>query len=112
MSVNDILICALLIIGVSGFALTSIGLLLSHDVYEQIHYLAPGSLVGAVAIPAAVLLREGFSQAGSKAIFIAILLFISNPVLSHATARAARIRRKQPLAPRRDEELPLAEEEK
>lgn len=106
MTGKDIAVAVLLAFGIAGFALTSIGLLLSDDVYEQIHYLAPGSLLGAVAIPAAAVMREGLSQAGAKAILIALLLFFSNPVLSHATARAARIRRQQQLTPRADEKLP------
>lgn len=110
MSIHEVASYVLVVIGIAGFALTSVGLLLSDDVYEQIHYLAPGSLVGAIAIPVAVLLQEGLSQAGAKAIFIAVLLFVSNPVLSHATARAARIRRNQQLAPRGEEDFPWARE--
>jgi len=112
MSVNQIIVCVLLVIGVSGFAVTSLGLLLSDDLYDQIHFLAPGSLIGAVAIPAAVLVHDGFSQAGVKAILIAILLVISNPVLSHATARAGRVRRKRQLPPAADEDIPFAEEQR
>jgi multicomponent Na+:H+ antiporter subunit G len=106
MTGRDIAVAVLLGFGIAGFALTSMGLVLSDDVYEQIHYLAPGSLIGAVAIPAAVVVQEGLSQAGAKAILIALLLFLSNPVLSHATARAARIRRKRQLTPRADETFP------
>ena len=112
MSVNQIIVCVLLVIGVAGFALTSIGLLLSRDLYDQIHFLAPGTLIGAVAIPAAVLVHDGFSQAGVKAILIAILLLISNPVLSHTTARAGRVRRKRQLPPAADEGIPFAEEQR
>jgi monovalent cation/proton antiporter MnhG/PhaG subunit len=111
MSINQIVVCALLIMGVLGFLTTSIGLLLNDDLYDQIHFLSPGSLIGSVAIPAAVLVQEGFSQAATKAILIAILLFFSNPVLSHATARAGRIRRKQKLAPEEKETTKLLQEE-
>jgi monovalent cation/proton antiporter MnhG/PhaG subunit len=111
MSVNEIVVCVLLAIGVLGFAVTSIGLLLSKDLYDQIHFLAPGTLIGAVAIPAAVIVHGGFSQAGVKAILIAILLFVSNPVLSHTIARAGRVRRKRQLAPAADEDIPFAKEQ-
>lgn len=107
MSVHETIAAILLGAGVLGFLITAVGLLVSGDVYDQIHFLAPGSLIGSVAIPAAVLVHEGFSQAGAKAILIGILLAVSNPVLSHATARAARIRRKNQLAPRRDEDIPF-----
>lgn len=107
MSLQDIATTVLLVIGVAGFAITSTGLLISDDVYDQIHFLAPGTLVGSVAIPAAVVLHEGLSQAGAKAILTGILLFFSNPVLSHAVARAARIRRRNQLAPSQDESIPV-----
>jgi multicomponent Na+:H+ antiporter subunit G len=109
---SEIAVAVLLAIGVLGFAFTSVGILVCRDVLDQIHYLAPGSLVGSVAISAAVLLHGGFSQAGSKSIVIAILLLLSNPVLSHATARAARIRRKQQLPPRSDEHIRVADEQR
>ena len=39
-----------------------------------------------------MLLEEPLSSAGIKAVIVAVLLFITSPVLSHATARSARIR--------------------
>ena len=97
MSIGELIAGALLFIGVLSFAFTSLGLLVSRNVYDQIHFLAPGSVVGSVAISAAVVVHEGFSQSAAKAILITVLLLISNPILSHATARAARVRRHQNL---------------
>jgi monovalent cation/proton antiporter MnhG/PhaG subunit len=110
MNLRDGIVIGLLATGVLGFLCTSVGLLLFHDVYQQIHFLAPASLIGALAIPAAVVVHEGFSQAGSKAILVALLLSLANPVLSHATARAARIRRKRQWFPTEDEQIPMAVE--
>lgn len=95
MSVRDVIVDGLLAIGLLSFALTTLGVCWYRNLYDQIHFLAPGTLIGAVAIPAAVIVHGGFTQAGTKALLIAILLVIANPVLSHATARAARVRRKQ-----------------
>jgi monovalent cation/proton antiporter MnhG/PhaG subunit len=111
MSPADILIYVLLTIGLLSFLLTALGILLIPDFYEKIHFLAPGSLMGAIAIPAAVVVHEGLSQAGAKAILIAILLVFANPVLSHATARAGRIRRKGQWQPTPSEQIPVAPEE-
>jgi multicomponent Na+:H+ antiporter subunit G len=111
MSVREAFEVGLLAIGVAGFALNAVGLLVARDAYDQIHYLAPGSLLGCVAIPAALVVQEGFTQAGVKAILIALLLLLANPVLSHATARAARVRRKQTLRPRPGDDFLIAEEE-
>lgn len=108
MSVHDVVAVALLTLGVAAFAMTSLGLLLAQDIFDQIHFLAPGSLVGSLAIPAAVVLHEGLSQAGVKAVLIALLLAFSNPVLSHATGRAARIRRHHQLPPAPHEDIPFA----
>jgi monovalent cation/proton antiporter MnhG/PhaG subunit len=95
----------LLAIGILGFVLTSLGLLLTHDVFDQIQFLAPASLVGVVAIATAVLLQEGFNQAGVKAMVIAVLFFWANPILSHATARAARVRHRGQWQVTEDENL-------
>ena len=80
-----------------GFAvaivwLSAVGTLVMRDPYERLHYMAPASTLGAMAIAAAIALEGSFSQAGSKALLVALVLSITNPVLSHATARAARIR--------------------
>jgi multicomponent Na+:H+ antiporter subunit G len=108
--VSETIVGILLGIGVLGFAFTALGLLFSRDVYNQIHYLAPGSIFGSVAFAAAALVHEGLSQSGAKSILIALILLISNPVLSHATARAARIRRNQQVLPKPGEHFPKAEE--
>lgn len=103
MNMNEIILWTLLGMGVLGFSFTSLGLLMTRDVYNQVHYLAPGSLIGSVAIAAAIIVREHLSALGAKTILISILLLVSNPVLSHLILRAARIRGGQPMTP---EELP------
>lgn len=92
-SIHTIAVGLLLAAGVLSFVFTSTGLLLRKDVYDQIHFLAPGSIIGSLCFAGAVMLNEGLSQSGVKAFLIALLLLLSNPVLSHAIARAARIRR-------------------
>lgn len=112
MTWQDILVIALLVVGVCGFAFTAIGLLVTRDVFDQIQFLAPASLVGAVSITLAVLVHQGFQQDGVKAILIALLLFWANPILSHATARAARVRHRGQWETTEDENIPAAEEER
>lgn len=89
---TDAVVWILLAIGMASFLVTAVGLLLIHDLYERIHYLSPGGIVGVLAIVAAIVVHESLSQAGVKAILIGVALFWMNPVLSHATARAARVR--------------------
>ncbi len=107
---SETIVAILLGIGVLGFAFTVVGLLFSRDLYDQIHYLAPGSIVGSLAFTAAAIVHEGFSQSGTKAILIALLLLIGNPVLSHATARAGRIRRNGQVLPTANEQVPVEQE--
>ena len=69
-----------------------LGVLLLRDAFDRLHFTAPASTLGPLAIAAAVVVRESFSQAGIKAVLVAVVLLVTNPVLTHATARAARIR--------------------
>ena len=105
MTLREGIAVGLLGIGLLSFVLTVLGIVWYRNLYDQIHFLSPGALIGAVAIPGAVLVHEGFTQLGTKALLIAVLLVVANPVLSHATARAARVRRKQQWPATPDEEV-------
>jgi multicomponent Na+:H+ antiporter subunit G len=83
----------LLVLGVGIELACCVGVLVMRGVYDKLHYTAPASTLGALAIAGAVLLRESLVQFGIKALLVALALLVTNPVLSHATARAARIRR-------------------
>jgi multicomponent Na+:H+ antiporter subunit G len=110
MKIADVISAVFLALGVLSFVATALGLLVDRDVYNRVQYTYPGSTVGVVSIVAALLVHEGFSQAGIKSILIGLILFWTNPILSHATARAARIRRKNQWPPAPDEQIPVAEE--
>jgi monovalent cation/proton antiporter MnhG/PhaG subunit len=62
------------------------------DVYVRLHYLAPVTTVAFLPLLIAVVIREGAGQATIKAILVFATLLLINAVLTHATARAARIR--------------------
>jgi multicomponent Na+:H+ antiporter subunit G len=94
----------LLVLGVGVELACCVGVLVMRGVYDKLHYTAPATTVGAFAITGAVLLREATVQYGIKAILITLALLITNPVLSHAIARAARIRRHGAWAVRAEEE--------
>jgi multicomponent Na+:H+ antiporter subunit G len=64
------------------------------DAYDKLHYLGPAAIVGPLFVAAAVVINEGFSQAGIKSLLTAFLLMLSSPVLTHATARALYIRQR------------------
>jgi multicomponent Na+:H+ antiporter subunit G len=66
--------------------------LVMRDAYDRLHYTAPATTIAPLAIAAAIVLEERLSAAGIKALLVALALLVTNPVLTHATARAARIR--------------------
>lgn len=84
----DVLIAA----GVVVELLCCLGLLVMDDLYDRLHYLGPAATLGPVLFATAVILREALSTAGIKAILIAAVLIVFSPVLTHAVARAARVR--------------------
>ena len=89
--IGHVLVVVLLVAGVTVEILCCVGVLVMRGVYARLHYTAPAGL-GALLVAVAILLREGFSLIGDKALLIAVFVLVTSPVLSHVTARAARIR--------------------
>jgi monovalent cation/proton antiporter MnhG/PhaG subunit len=92
MSGRELAVIALLVVGVGVTLFSCLGVLVMRDAYDRLHYAAPAAVLAPVAIATAVVLEERFSAAGIKAVLVALVLVVTNPVLGHATARAARIR--------------------
>jgi monovalent cation/proton antiporter MnhG/PhaG subunit len=92
MSPRGLLVAALLVVGVGVTLAACVGVLVMRDAYDRLHYTAPATTIAPLAIAAAIVLEEQFSAAGIKALLVALALLVTNPVLTHATARAARIR--------------------
>ncbi len=84
-------VAALLAIACAAVLVSVCGVLLSRNVYERLHFLAPAATIAVAAVALAILLREALSQAGVKAVIAGAILFVMNPILTHATARAARV---------------------
>ena len=92
MSVGDVAVAVLLAVGVGSALMGALGLVATKDPYDQLHFTGPATVIGPVAIAAAVLVEEPLSSAGIKAVLVAIIMLASGPILIHATARAARVR--------------------
>ena len=85
-------IWALVALGV-GIQLASIlGVLVARGVFNRLHFTGPAAMVAPAPIAAALVLANNLGQVGVKALLVALTLFVLNPVLVHATARAVRIR--------------------
>lgn len=94
MSAHDLALGALVGLGVAAELLCCLGLVVMRDVYDRLHYAMAATTVPPLFIAAAVIVEEGWTQPGINAVAVAAALFLLNPVLAHATARAARSRRR------------------
>src|SRR5215211_4910768 len=65
---------ALLALGVAVTWLSCLGVLLMDDPYDRLHYTAPASALAPVLVAAAVVVEEGLSAAGIKALLVAFVL--------------------------------------
>lgn len=92
MTARHVVAGVLLALGIGVTVLCCLGVLLARDVYARLHYAAPAGTLGALLISAAIVVNEAFSQAGIKALILLGILLVTSPLLTHATARAARIR--------------------
>lgn len=83
-----------IMLGVCVFisAVCCVALAFLEDFYVRLHYLAPVTTVAFLALLVAVVIREGVGQAAIKTLLVFAALLLINAVLTHATARAARVR--------------------
>ena len=89
---TTVVVGVLLGVGVASVLLSCLGVLVMRDALDRLHFTAPAGTIAPVVVAVAVLVEEPLSSAGIKAVLVAVLIVVTTPVLSHATARAARIR--------------------
>lgn len=89
-------------------AICCLALVLVKDVFNRMHYLAPVASFAILGLVIAVGLQEGWGQPLIKSCLVMIALFLVNAVLTHATARAARVRRLGHWLPAPKENIPGA----
>ena len=90
MTARDFLTGLLLALGVGIELLSCLGVLLMRSAIDRLHFVGAGTVVGPVAIVAAVVLEESVSAAGLTALLVGVLLVALNTILTTATARVAR----------------------
>jgi monovalent cation/proton antiporter MnhG/PhaG subunit len=86
----NVAVDVLLAAGVALELLCVAGVVAMRETFDRLHYAAAGTTVPAFLILAAVLVREHLSSGGLEAAAAVGLMFLLNPVLVTATARAAR----------------------
>ena len=88
---RDVVVAVLLVVGVAAQVLGCLGIAAMRNVYDRLHYTGP-SVVTAVALAAAILVREGFSLIANKGLILALVVIVTSPVIVQAIGRAARTR--------------------
>lgn len=69
-----------------------VGMWRMREPLQALHYLSLPASLGAVLLAVAVFCHDGFNQVSMKTVLIAGVLLAFNSVVTHATARAFRIR--------------------
>jgi multicomponent Na+:H+ antiporter subunit G len=88
---RGVLVACLLCGGVALELVAVLGVCVMREVFDRLHYVSLAGF-GALLIGTAILVREGFSLIGDKALATGLLLVLISPVLVHTTARSFRIR--------------------
>ena len=85
----NVAVDVLLAVGVALELLCCVGVLVMRSTFDRLHFVSAATTVPAFFVLAAVLVREHLSSGGLQAIAAVALMFLLNPLLVIATARAA-----------------------
>jgi multisubunit Na+/H+ antiporter MnhG subunit len=99
----DVAVWILLIAGIASAYVCVVGVLVMRTTFDRLHYAAAGTTVPAFCVLAAVLERQHLLSGGLAAIGAVCLMFLLQPVLLTATARAARRIDFEDVSPRPEE---------
>ena len=80
---------ALILAGLFFLIVAAIGMVRFPDVFSRSHAVSLTDSLGAVLVLAGLAIYQGFSLNLLKILVVLALLYLLNPVVSHATIRAA-----------------------
>ena len=83
---------SLLVAAVVLSFLCALGVLVMRSAYQRMQFSTPVVSIAALCVTVAIWIEDPSWQARIKSVLIALILFLMNAILSHATARAIRIR--------------------
>jgi multisubunit Na+/H+ antiporter MnhG subunit len=90
MSARDVVIGALLALGVGVELACCVGVLVRRSAIDRLHYAGAGTTLGPLLLGAAVLVEESVSSAGLNTVLVVALLVLFGPVVTIGTARLLR----------------------
>jgi len=79
----------LIVVGLFFLVVGSIGMLRLPDVFSRAHALSLTDSLGAVFVLLGLAVYEGFSFNFLRILVVLFLIYLLNPVIAHATIRAA-----------------------
>ena len=84
-----VLAIGLIVLGLYFLIVGSIGMLRLPNVFVRAHALSLTDSLGAVLVLAGLAVYQGFSMNSLKIMIVLVLVYLLNPVIAHATIRAA-----------------------
>jgi multisubunit Na+/H+ antiporter MnhG subunit len=83
----------LLSLGAALVVLCALGLVLVGEPFVRLHFIAPAATIAAPLVCVAVMLDQGHTRTTAKVAFIAVVLVVTQPVVTTATGRAIAVAR-------------------
>lgn len=78
-----------IVLGILFILMGSIGIIRLPDFYSRSHASSKSDTLGIMFVIGGLMIYEGFSQSSLKLLFIILFIWLSNPIGSHALAKAA-----------------------
>lgn len=107
MSVHGVVVAVLLGLASVLVLLCAVGVMVMKDALQRLNYMSPPATLCAVLITVAVVLDQPQKQAWFKTMLVTLVLCLMNGVVTHATARAIRVRERGRWQAAADERIPI-----
>ena len=85
----SLLVSALIVLGLFFLVVAAVGMVRLPDVFTRSHAVALTDALGAFFLLVGLAIYDGFSTNTLRILVVLALLYLVNPVISHATVRAA-----------------------
>ena len=85
----SLLVSALIVLGLFFLVVAAVGMVRLPDVFARSHAVALTDALGAFFLLIGLAIYDGFSTNTLRILVVLALLYLVNPVISHATVRAA-----------------------
>ncbi|HEX9757049.1 MAG TPA: monovalent cation/H(+) antiporter subunit G [Nitrospiria bacterium] len=108
----SVLVVVLILTGLFFLIVAAIGMIRLPDVFTRSHALSITDTLGIGLVLSGLALYQGFTDSALKTVLILILLYHLNPVISHATVRAALRSGLKPWTRENPKQVPQEKEEK